>query len=351
MVGDRGPATVIAIGKAAGAMCWGAHDALGDIDGVCVTSHDTPVPDGVELIVGDHPVPGEASLAAGNRALQVAPSARIALISGGGSALCEVPVEGVDLDFLATATRSLLHGGASIDQLNLVRGHLSKIKFGGLGPLTTYVLSDVSGEPPGVVSSGPTIPAAHDPDRALSLLERFGVSVPAEVRSAILAARPHGEAPEKVVVVGDGHTAAAAVLAASGEAGEVRERWITGDLGLEISEFIEHSRPGLTVAAGEPVVNAGGGGVGGRNSHAALLASQRLQGTDWVFAALATDGVDGSSQAAGAVIDGTTIDRGGDPSEALANFDSATYLQRSGDQIVTGPTGTNVADVWVIWKT
>ena len=348
--GEEGPATVIAIGKAAGAMCWGAVDALGHVTGLCVTGHETSVPADVELIIGNHPIPGEASLVGGARVLSLAPEADIALISGGGSAMCESPIEGVPLDFLARATAALLTGGASIEQLNLVRGHLSKVKGGGLGPIATYVLSDVSGQPPDVVSSGPTIPRPHEPDAALDLLREFGVHVPHDIEVAVRSTRPPSQVRPRVVVVGDGRTAAAAALAASGLDGNIEEGWITGSLAAELDDFIGGAAPGLTVAAGEPVLEALGMGVGGRNTHAALLAAQRIEGTDWVFGALATDGVDGSSTAAGAIVDGTTITRGGDPGKAVATFDSATYLGTVGDLIQTGPTGTNVADVWLIWK-
>ena len=241
-------------------------------------------------------------------------------------------------------------GVASILVLNLVRSHLSRIKGGGLGPLSTYVLSDVSGQCPAVVSSGPTIPGPHAPDSVLGLLERFNVEVPPEIENAIRTSREMPKTPDRVVVVGDGHTAAGAVIDASGLPGAMQDRWVTGELTEELGEFVRGSPTGLTVAAGEPVLQVSGVGSGGRNTHAALLAATLIAGTEWVFGALATDGVDGSSTAAGAVVDGWTIQRGGDPTTALADFDSATYLERSGDRIVTGPTGTNVADVWLIWK-
>ena len=103
-------------------------------------------------------------------------------------------------------------------------------------------------------------------------------------------------------------------------------------------------------AVGETVVEVTGSGSGGRNTHAALLAAQRLAGTDDLFASFATDGVDGESGCAGAIVDGTTIERGGDPGPALADFDSAGYLARTGDLLVCSPTGTNVADLWILWR-
>lgn len=350
--GWSGPLQVIAIGKAAPAMCRGAARAVGSISGLCVSNHPEMVPGGIELLVGDHPVPGPNSLIAGRRALDCAGSADIALISGGGSALCEVPADGVSMDFVAEATRALLDHGVDIEEANLLRAHLSSIKGGGLGTIPTFVLSDVCAHGPGVVSSGPTIPVEPDPDAALAILGALGVPVPTEVEDAVRNWRPASRSPE-VRVIGDGRTAArGAAISAGGvvDPVTVRESWITGPLESALVEFLSSSADGVTIAAGEPLLQTAGSGVGGRNTHAALLAASHLAGTGAVFAALATDGVDGSSHAAGAIVDGTTLDRGGDPHQALADFDSATYLERSGDVIETGPTGTNVADLWLIWK-
>jgi hydroxypyruvate reductase len=106
----------------------------------------------------------------------------------------------------------------------------------------------------------------------------------------------------------------------------------------------------VIVAAGEPDVKVDSPGVGGRNSHAALLAAIDLAGSDAVFASFATDGIDGRSDGAGAIVDGSTLERGGDPEPALARYDSAAYLDAAGDLVRTGPTGTNVADLWVLWR-
>lgn len=347
-----GPLRVLAIGKAAPAMCRGAAAALGSVSGLCISNHEASVPDGVELIVGDHPIPGPNSLAAGARARDFAPEADVALISGGGSALCEVPAAGVTLDYVASVTDRLLDQGVPIDEANVLRTHLSALKGGGLGPIPTFVLSDVCGHGPGVVASGPTIPLDPHPESALSTLRALDIDVPADVERAIREWNRPGEMPS-VHIVGDGHTAAAAVGTAAMSAGEpvdFIDTWVTGPLEAAVARFISDSRPGVTVAAGEASLPISGGGRGGRNTHAALLAATRIAGSRWLFAALATDGVDGNSVAAGAVVDGGTLQKGGDAAMALAGFDSASYLARSGDLIETGPTGTNVADLWLIWK-
>lgn len=347
-----GPLTILAIGKAAAAMCRGAADAVGQVDGLCISSHEEAIPAGIELMVGGHPFPSEASLRAGLRAQEIASHVDIALISGGGSSLCEVPADGLTIDFMSTVNQVLLASGVGITDINLVRTHLSRIKGGRLGPIPTYVLSDVPGAGPEFVSSGPTIATGQAIEEAISVMRRVGITVDEYLEDAM---RRNGAAPDvetPVEVVGDGRTAARAIVAAVGDdvPARVRDGWLVGDYSDDLNDFVMRSRPGVTVAAGEPSVRAEPGGSGGRNTHAALTAAQMISGSDTWFAALATDGVDGSSRSAGAIVDGTTIQRGGDPSPALLSFDSATYLGQTGDLIETGPTGTNVADLWLIWN-
>lgn len=346
------PLVVIAIGKAAPAMCRGAG-SVAEITGLCVTTQQEPVPDGVELLIGDHPVPSTRSLEAGRRALELAPNADIALISGGGSALCEVPRPGIPFEFVVRTHDALVRGGASIEEANLVRAHLSDVKSGGLGSLPTLVISDVVGAGPEFVASGPTLAIEPDPDRVIDILSRLGLSPTSDIERTIRSYESHHHNPVETTVLADGKTAAMAVAVAaesSGVGATVEEAWIRGSLDTEVEDFIRRAGPGVTVAAGEPQLRVDGSGYGGRNSHAALVAATLIEGTEWVFAALATDGMDGNSAAAGGVVDGSTIERGGSSGEALSTFDSATYLAASGDLLVTGPTGTNVADIWLIWK-
>lgn len=348
-----GQLTVFALGKAAAAMCRGAGSVASNVDGLCITNHPGEVPPGIELVIGDHPVPSTASLSAGRRALEMAPDADIALISGGGSALCEVPSHGLDIDFLAMVNQRLLASGTGIIETNLVRSHLSLIKGGGLGPIDTYILSDVAGAGPEIVSSGPTMSTGADPEHVLGILDRVGVDVDSKLESVIRRRRSAPVRPRTVEVIGDGRLAADAVAAAatsSGLSAGVRDGWIDGDYRDELEQFISSSPRGVTVGAGEPSVPVEKGGRGGRNTHTALAAAAMIANTGIRFAALATDGADGNSGTAGAIVDGATVQRGGDPSHALDNYDSATYLGASGEVIETGPTGTNVADLWLIWK-
>lgn len=282
----------------------------------------------------------------------------MALISGGGSALCEHPIDGVDPAFLREANERLLAAGASIGEINLVRRHISKIKNGGLArrssvPVATYVISDVCSADVSVVASGPTIHRPLDPQGAIATMIAHGIDIPDEAREAIVNQSDETSPEGDVTVIGDGHTATTAMVRDAAAKGvEVREvdDWVAGEVEAAIDSFLNQAGPGLTVAAGEPDVAVRGSGRGGRNTHSALLAATRLAGSDAIFGAFATDGADGSSESGGAIVDGMTVSRGGDPDAALKAADSATYLAATGDLIVTGRTGTNVADIWALWR-
>ncbi|MGH8948045.1 MAG: MOFRL family protein, partial [Acidimicrobiia bacterium] len=154
----------------------------------------------------------------------------------------------------------------------------------------------------------------------------------------------------QVTLVADGHTAARGVLSVTPPPNAVVEEWLRGAMGPCLDRFLATAGPGVTVGAGEVVLDVTGGGSGGRTTHAALLAAERLAGSDDLFCAFATDGVDARSGAAGAIVDGTTIHRGGDPAAALRDFDSASYLARTSDLLRCPPTGTNVSDLWILWR-
>lgn len=350
---------MIAIGKAARSMAWGAADAWGAVSGVCVCDSAGEVPAGVELLVGDHPVPGPASFAAGRRVMEVAaePGPVILLLSGGGSALCEHPLPHVPEEFVAMATRRLLAAGASIGDTNLVRSHLSALKAGGLaraagGDILTLALSDVGPLGPETIASGPTLSPGRDPESALRVMRAHGIVVPAGVEEAVRSV-PTEPVESPFEVLADGRDAAGALVEAAradGVEARLHDGWLDGPVPDALLRFLSFADTGVTVWAGESTLEVAGDGRGGRNTHAALLGAVRIAGEDALFAALATDGVDGSSGAAGAIVDGTTVERGGDPTPALAAFDSATYLEAAGDLVVTERTGTNVADLWVLWR-
>lgn len=280
----------------------------------------------------------------------------IALISGGGSAVCEAPRAGVDAEYLEMVTRTLLLGGASIEDLNLVRRHLSSIKCGGLSRaagrvIDTFIISDVGRADPSIVASGPTIPKPADPIGAREVMTRHHIEISPSVWEA-MTIEPGPAAQPEVTVLADGLEAASATLFAAPSVHEKRlwGEWLGGDVAPCLDRFLARPGPEITVGCGETVVEVTGAGSGGRNTHAALLAAQRLAGTDDLFVSFATDGVDAGTGSAGAIVDGTTIDRGGDPSRALADFDSASYLAAVGDLLICPPTGTNVADLWILWR-
>lgn len=352
-------ASVIAIGKAAPAMVRGAGQATKLIGGVCISDHIEEVPASVQLLIGDHPIPLAGSAAAAKAALKAAETAPpeqplIGLISGGGSSLCEAPKQGVSTDYVEMAYDALIRGGANIEEINLVRGHLSAIKCGGLAraagrSIDTYVISDVAGADPGLTASGPTVPRDPEPQSARAVMERFGIEVTAGVWSAMR--REYEPIPKpKITLLADGHDAGQAVARATPLDSVVRSEWLRGDLTTCLDKFLGRAATTVTIAVGEPVLEVTTSGRGGRATHAALLAAQLIAGSDDVFVAFATDGVDGLSGAAGAIVDGSTISRGGDPTLALGQFQSGEYLESTGDLLICEPTGTNVSDIWILWR-
>ena len=355
------PSSVIAIGKASIPMVWGAVDAFGALPGVCVSNESGSLPEGIELLVGDHPVPSTGSFEAGRRVLKAASSATgpiLALISGGGSALCEQPRAGVTTEYIDQVNRVLLEAGAPITEMNMIRQHLSAIKRGGIAratsqPIETMVIADVAAAGPDVIASGPTVPGPFDPAAALALMHRYGLSTDDQIRAAVQSVTEVVEPGGSLQLLADGKTAGRALVDAArldGVEARLVDEWIVGDVVSQLDAFLDGAGSGLTVAAGEPNVQVTGSGWGGRNTHAALLAATHIAGSTTVFASFATDGVDGKTDTAGAIVDGETVGRGGDPSDALAESDSGTYLDATANLIRTGPTGTNVADLWIVWK-
>lgn len=349
---------VIGIGKAADTMAMGLLAALPagfEIDDALVICSSPPAP-GVlpahwQVLAGDHPLPGERSLAAGHAVSAFADAARpgdrhLVLLTGGASALCVSPAPGVTLEQKMAATRALMHAGAPIAELNALRKRLSTLKGGRLAArieargatVTTLAVSDVQGDDLSVIGSGPTV---RDP----------------------VAASAAGVAAETVdaAVVATLDDALAAVVAA-GERRGLRVvslgRSLYGEVAVHAAELAAQLRavprgaPTLVVAGGEPVLRVTGDGRGGRAQELALRVAQRIVGVEGVtLLAAGTDGIDGPTTAAGGFADGGTLARiaaaGLDVDRALERNDSHTALAAAGDLFVPGPTGTNVADVVV----
>lgn len=356
-----GSVAVVAIGKAARQMAAAALDAFGNriVGGVVVAPDDQPL-DPLDVYIGSHPVPDAASERAGRAVLAVAARSDhdhlLVLISGGGSAMAEVPKHPLDIETVASIGERLLQAGTPIHELNIVRRHLSDLKHGGLSgrskvPVTTLVISDVIDEPPSTVASGPTLHDESTALHALAIIERrLGRPVVPAVHRALATPVPRRR-NEVVHVVADRHTAYAEASHRLAHAGlepshPVR---LEGDAVHMAGRML--AMPGLTVGTGETTVAVTGPGLGGRNQHGALAAALQIDGRSAVFGALGTDGVDGPTDGAGAVVDGTTAGEiralGLDPETALVECDSHPVLDAVGAVIRTGPTGTNVADVWI----
>lgn len=363
---------VIAIGKAAVEMAAAVEDMLGDalVRGIAVTK----TPRSIRLartsvVLGSHPVPDERSLIAGEAVLSFARSIPadalvLCLISGGGSALAERLHGSVDIATLQRVTLGLLEAGASIQELNAVRRRLSTLKAGGLlntlahTTVINLIVSDVLGNDPRTIASGPTVPP-DDRASADDILHRYGVAVGlppsctgsvgvwprtdviADVRLAVdvaaSSAAAHGFEPVVLTVSLDGEARWAGRMMAT----------VAADARARVTSL---APPVCVIAGGEPTVTVLGAGAGGRNTEAALAAALRLSGVDDVtFASLATDGDDASTGAAGAIVSGATITDATrrDAMRALAANDSWTFLDSIGCTLVTGPTGTNVNDLMI----
>jgi glycerate 2-kinase len=369
------PVTLVAIGKAAQAMAHGAIDVLGDrvVSGI-VVSPDRRTGSGLSqlrYLESGHPLPTAASLQAGRMVMAEAAAAQgrlLVLLSGGASALAEVPIASLTLTDLVTTYGLLLRAGLPIERMNTVRRHLSALKNGGLlaaarVPALTLMIADVVGADSSAIGSGPTLADSTTPADALAVAADAGIleTLPLAVRDALQApgrAAPTPSPPHRWAILIDGITAlraAAEHLRQAGYTTRFDTNPLTGDAAEQGRQMARNAIPAtVTVRHGETLVKVRGDRPGGRNQHAALAAALAMEGQGVVFAALASDGRDGLTEAAGAIVDGETCQRmraeGLDPEELLADCRSHEALAASGDLLVTGPTGTNVADIWMSWR-
>jgi glycerate 2-kinase len=375
-------------GKAGVAMAQAAAELAGDrlAGGVLSVPQPPrqPVAEGrVRFIAGGHPQPTEGSLEAGRAVAELlAGAARgdlvLALISGGASALLELPQPGITLADLRATTAALLASGAAIDEFNLVRTRLSQIKGGGLvrlaGPagVLGLILSDVVGNPLGSIGSGPSVPP-EDPGRlaaqARAVVERYGLAqaLPRAVLARLASAPADGGLPgagqvENRLIASNRMAGEAAVAKARelGFAAElVADDW-QGEARLAGQRLAELAlapsgvlAPRCLVVGGETTVTLRGSGKGGRNQEVALAAAIEIAGRpDLAIATIATDGVDGPTDAAGALVTGETVAQaralGLDPQAHLDDNNTYPLLRAVGALLITGPTGTNVNDLMVV---
>jgi len=359
---------VIGAGKAGGSMARAVERVLGRrIRGGVVN-----VPDGTEarvhrlaLLPASHPIPDDRGVEGARRILEIAHAAGprdllICLISGGASALLPAPVPGLSLAAKQEITRQLLNAGAAIHELNTVRKHLSLVKGGQLAaaahPATviTLILSDVVGDHLDVIGSGPTVSDSSTIEQAEAVLRKFGVSVPAGILR---------ETPKTIqvqnLIVGSNRLA---IDAAARKAKELGYRTLVLSTSIEgetrdiarmhaaIAREIPLRRPACILSGGETTVTVRGKGLGGRNQEFVLAAAMELADVT-VFSA-GTDGLDGPTDAAGAIADTQTLARARklhlDPRQFLDNNDSYRFFEKVDGLIKTGPTGTNVMDVRIL---
>ncbi|MBN1659725.1 MAG: glycerate kinase [Anaerolineae bacterium] len=385
---------VIGGGKAAVAMASTLHDIVGDrlTGGLVVTKHGygaSKVDTGpVEVVEAGHPVPDQQGVDATRRLVDLAARAGprdllLAVISGGGSALMVLPAPGLGLDDVQHTTDLLLRAGATIVEVNTVRKHLSQIKGGGLvrlsgrAQIAGLVLSDVVGDPLDTIASGPLSPDLTTFADAWAVIEGYDLAdrLPPPVRARLEAGRA-GDATDtpkpgsalfgrvQVIVVGSNRLAATAAVKAArawGLNSLLLSTFVEGEarhvarVAAALAKEVAHSdhpvpRPACLVWGGETTVTVRGSGKGGRNQELALAATLALDGVPGVLlVALATDGTDGPTDAAGAVATGDTAARarslGLDPAAHLAENNAYPFFDALDDLIRTGPTGTNVNDL------
>jgi len=338
---------------------------------------------GFELIVGGHPIPSAASEEAGRAALALAGSVApdeqfLVLLSGGASALMAVPADGLTLDDKRRTTDQLLRAGADIHALNTVRKHLSAIKGGRLaararGVCRAFAISDVIGDDLSVIASGPTVADTSTFADALGVLQRFGgeSAYPAAVVKRLRDSTDETPKPgaaslarATTCVIGsrvDAMRGAAADAGARGYAVVTVDEPITGEARVAGAAHVEASLsalrnrhgPRCVISSGETTVRVTGDGRGGRNQEFALAMVEPLasRGLPAVIASVGTDGIDGPTDAAGALADSTTRERARSrdliPHRFLADNNAYMFFDALGDLVRTGPTGTNVGDLQV----
>ena len=379
----KGRTIVVGAGKASAAMAraFEGHWPV-DLSGLVVTRYGHAAPcKRVEIAEAAHPVPDANGECAARRILGMVRGLTeddlvVALISGGGSALLSLPAEGLSLADKQAVNRALLASGASIEEMNCVRKHLSAIKGGRLAAaawparVVTLLISDVPGDDPAIVASGPTVADPTTFADARAILSKYGISPPPSVAAHLAAQRDETPKPgDPRLARAETHliaapqaslTAAAAVAEAAGVAplilgdsieGELREvARVFAGIAQQVRRYGQPCRaPCVLLSGGETTVTLRGAGRGGRNVEflLALAIALRGQPETWAIAG-DTDGVDGAEEIAGAIVAPDTLSRaarvGLIAADRLADNDAHAFFEALGDQVVTGPTLTNVND-------
>jgi hydroxypyruvate reductase len=379
----KGRTIVVGAGKASAAMARAFERVWsGPLEGLIVTRYGHGVPcEKIEIVEAAHPVPDDAGSKAAARMLALVNGLTmddlvVALISGGGSALLSLPAPGISVEEKRAVNRALLNSGAPISEMNCVRKHLSAIKGGRLAAaahparVVSLVISDVPGDDLAAVASGPTVADPTTFAEARAIVAKYNLDVPSAVKRHLEAAAEETPKPsDPRLVTSETHLIAspqksleAAALVAReagltplilGDAieGEAREvGFVMAGIARQARRFGQPAKPPcVLISGGETTVTVRGKGAGGRNVEYLMGLALKLEGTADIHAIAAdTDGIDGAREVAGAFIDPSTLIRarnlGIDPWAALADNDGHGFFAALGDQIVTGPTLTNVND-------
>ncbi|WP_416384180.1 glycerate kinase type-2 family protein [Roseibium aggregatum] len=381
-----GRVVVIGAGKASARMAEAVEKVWGPCEGLVITRYGYARPcEGIEIVEAAHPVPDEMGFVATKRMIELVSGLGendyvLALMSGGASALLIAPAGEISLAEKQAVNQALLASGAPIGQMNVVRKHLSRVKGGQLAAaaypakMLALLISDVPGDNPAEIGSGPTVGDTSTTADAKAILEQWKIEVPASVQQVLAAGsgvlKPDDEKlgrVSNVIFAAPSQSLEAARTLAEAEGcdveilgdaleGEAREvARAHAELALSRqSERPDGSRPLLLLSGGELTVTRRGEGVGGPNAEYALALAFALRGAPGIHAiACDTDGVDGAAEVAGAVIGPDTLARadkaGADVEEALLTNDAHRFFDTIGDQVVTGPTLTNVNDFRAIW--
>lgn len=363
----KGRPIIIALGKAAVPMLREALIHLPDAKSILITNAENKTEmAGIEIFNAGHPVPDQIGELAGKAVMAALDGATdqdciIALISGGGSAMLPAPVSGVTLAEKMQVSTLLLAGGYSITGMNLVRQHLSRLKGGGFlrtkASVHAYILSDVIGDDLRVIASGPTTEPIGTRADAVALLQPIWADLPLSVQNHLMQPAPKftKRRPAQNHLIGSNGHSLNAVLAAAPQGALIRNDALIGDVSDAARQIAQAAWDApkdaqCMIFGGETTVTLRGTGRGGRNQELALRVALELQDFDreWVFLSGGTDGRDGPTDAAGGIVDSNSLGRMTNPLADLANNASYDALLSSNDLLITGGTGTNVADVQIM---